>query len=257
MANLQEVMKEGAKEATTMTTALGVVAVLASGTIISSYMGLFKGKTVRTVALGALSASLFGYAAIGGVGLSENMRKGARAFSGTLGLMALVALVSDMMGGSDSMEGHVYPVGEGRIIGSLTSEDTYSPIGTVSNNAETFAAESEPVDESPSWNPIDMGQYNPMDGHHQDMGYAPPVWMGDAMPEVTEEVKTANANNVDVGGLVVGGSADVIKSYLVPSNTVNSAGFSGNGVPVAFYADSGEVGNMMKGAQGQGRIMGQ
>jgi hypothetical protein len=28
-------------------------------------------------------------------------------------------------------------------------------------------------------------------------------------------------------------------------------------VPVAFYADSGEVGNMVKGAEGQGRIMGQ
>ena len=45
------------------------------------------------------------------------------------------------------------------------------------------------------WKPIvesiDMSQYNPLDGQHQDMGYALPVWMGDAVPEVQEEVKTA------------------------------------------------------------------
>jgi hypothetical protein len=173
--------------------------------------------------------------------------------------MSLVALVQDLMGGNNSMESHVYPVGEGRILGSLTSEDTYSPIGTVSNNAEEFAAESfsAPQEESPSWNPIDMGQYNPLDGHHQDIGYAPPVWMGSELPEISESVRTAHAGNVNVGGTVIGGSEDVIKSYLVPSNTINSAGFTGYGVPVAFYADSGEVGNMVKGAEGVGRIMGQ
>ena len=257
MAEIKQVLETGAKEATSMTTVLGVVAVLASGTIISTYMGLFgRSRVVRTVALGALSASLFGYAAVGGSGMGDKMRTGAKAFSGTLGLMALVALVQDLMGKA-SMESHVYPVGEGRIIGSMTTQDTFSPIGTVSNNAETFAAEETPVDESPSWNPIDMGQYNPLDGHHQDMGYAPPGWMSDAVPEVSQELPTADAGNVNVGGSFVGNFADVINSYLVPSTTMNSAGFTGNGVPVAFYADSGEVGNMVKGAEGQGRIMGQ
>lgn len=258
MADVKTVLETGAKEATTTDAALGVVAVLASGTIISSYMGLFgRSRAVRSLALGALSASLFGYAAIGGSSLSGRMKTGAKAFSGTLGLMSLVALVQEVLGGRTSMESQVYPVGEGRVIGSMTSEDTFSPLGTVSNNAETFAAEEAPVEESPSWNPIDMGQYNPLDGQHQDMGYAPPIWMGDAVPEVQEEAKTAHAGNVDVGGTVIGGSMDVIKSYLTPSNTMNSAGFTGNGVPVAFYADSGEVGNMLKGAEGQGRIMGQ
>ena len=174
MADVKKVLETGAKEAvTTESCALGVVAVLASGTIISSYMGLFgRSRAVRTLALGALSASLFGYAAVGGASLSGRMKTGAKAFSGTLGLMTLVALVQEVMGGKTSMESQVYPVGEGRVIGSMTSEDTFSPIGTVSNNAETFAAEEAPVAESPSWNPIDMSQYNPLDGQHQDMGYA-------------------------------------------------------------------------------------
>lgn len=259
MVQIKETLEKGAKEAVSTDTLLGVVAVLASGTVISSYMGLFGGsRTVRMVALGALTAGLFGYATVGGEGMGTESRKGLRAFTGTLGLMSLVALVREvLMGGSSEMESQVYPVGEGRIIGSMTSEDTFSPIGTVSNNAESFAAEGVPQDESPSWNPIDMGQYNPMDAHTQDMGYAPPVWMGDEVPEVSEQPKTAHAGNVNVGGTVVGSATDAIKSYLVPSNTVNSAGFTGNGVPEAFYADSGEIGNMMKGAEGFGRITGQ
>jgi len=258
MAKLTETLEQGAKEAVSTDTLLGVVAVLASGTVITSYMGLWGGsRTVRLVALGALTAGLFGYATVGGAGMGESKRKGLKAFTGTLGLMSLVQLVREVLGGSSSMESQAFPVGEGRIIGSMTSEDTYSPIGTVSNNAESFAAESFAYEESPSWNPIDMGQYNPLDGHTQDLGYAPPVWMGDAVPEIAEQPRTAHAGNVNVGGTVIGGADDIIKSYLVPSNTVNSAGFTGNGVPVAFYADSGEVGNMVKGSEGFGRIMGQ
>ena len=259
MAKAKDVIEKGAKEATTLPMALGVVAVLSSGTVISTYMGLFGGsKIVRTGALALLTASLLGWAAVGGSKMSAQMKGGARAFSGTLGLMSLVALVQEVTGmNGQTMESQVFPNGDGRIFGDITEDATYSPIGTVSNDAETFAAEQYHVDESPSWNPLDLGQYNPMDSHHQDIGYAPPVWVSDSVPEVEQKQMVATANNVDVGGTVIGGSADVIKSYLQPTTTYNSAGFTGHGVSTAFSAESAQIGNHVQGSRGQGNIIGQ
>ena len=251
--------EKGAKEAATLPIALGVVAVLSSGTVISTYMGLFGGsKVVRTGALAVLTASLLGWAAVGGSRMGAQMKGGARAFSGTLGLMSLVALVQEVTGmNGQTMESQVYANGDGRIFGDITSEDTYSPIGTVSNGAESFAAEEYHQDESPSWNPLDLGQYNPLDSHHQDIGYAPPVWVSDSVPNVSQQPMVATANNVDIGGTVVGGNADVIKSYIRPSTTYNSAGFTGHGVSTAFSAEKAQIGNHVNGSMGQGSIIGQ
>tara|TARA_R110000751_G_scaffold195736_1_gene301115 strand:- start:222 stop:1001 length:780 start_codon:yes stop_codon:yes gene_type:complete len=259
MAKAKDVIEKGAKEAATLPMALGVVAVLSSGTVISTYMGLFGGsKVVRTGALAVLTASLLGWAAVGGSRMGAQMKGGARAFSGTLGLMSLVALVQEVTGmNGQTMESQVYANGDGRIFGDITSEDTYSPIGTVSNGAESFAAEEYHQDESPSWNPLDLGQYNPLDSHHQDIGYAPPVWVSDSVPNVSQQPMVATANNVDVGGTVVGGNADVIKSYIRPSTTYNSAGFTGHGVSTAFSAEKAQIGNHVNGSMGQGSIIGQ
>ena len=259
MAKATDVIEKGAKQATTLPMALGVVAVLSSGTVISTYMGLFGGsKIVRTGALAVLTASLLGWAAVGGSRMSAQMRGGARAFSGTLGLMSLVALVQEVTGlNGQHLASDVFPNGDGRIFGDITEDATYSPIGTVSNDAESFAAEQYHVDETPSWNPLDLGQYNPMDSHHQDIGYAPPVWVSDSVPNVEQQQMVATANNVDVGGTVVGGSADVINSYLQPTTTYNSAGFTGHGVSMAFQAESAQIGNHVQGARGQGSIIGQ
>ena len=61
MAKAKDVIEKGAKEVATLPMALGVVAVLSSGTVISTYMGLFGGsKVVRTGALALLTASLLG-----------------------------------------------------------------------------------------------------------------------------------------------------------------------------------------------------
>ena len=259
MAKAKDVIEKGAKEAATLPMALGVVAVLSSGTVISTYMGLFGGsKVVRTGALAVLTASLLGWAAVGGSRMGAQMKGGARAFSGTLGLMSLVALVQEVTGmNGQTMESQVYANGDGRIFGDITSEDTYSPIGTVSNGAESFAAEEYHQDESPSWNPLDLGQYNPLDSHHQDIGYAPPVWVSDSVPNVSQQPMVATANNVDIGGTVVGGNADVIKSYIRPSTTYNSAGFTGHGVSTAFSAEKAQIGNHVNGSMGQGSIIGQ
>ena len=93
-----DTVEEGARELASVPMLLGVAAVLSSGAVISSYMGLFgsRSQLVRNVGLGVFASALVGYAARGDALFEGEMSRGVQAFSGTLGLLAFAQLIRNI-----------------------------------------------------------------------------------------------------------------------------------------------------------------
>ena len=252
-------VETGARELATVPTLLGVAAVLSSGAIISSYMGLFGSRTrlVRLTALGVFASSLVGYAATGAAGFSGGAKSGAQAFTATLGLMAFAQLVNDLIKGGvpklelASEEIVNEPSGDGRIIGQQTATESFTPLAedpTVNDlnmDRTTYRHEYDRVDYR------DLGQFAPLDSHRSDIGHAPPVWMAETVPSVSQKAMVADATTITSTG-VADRAFDV---YVLPSLMQGSASPSGHGVIQNFGADT--MGNNVHAADGFGSVIGQ
>ena len=102
-----DTVEEGARELASVPMLLGVAAVLSSGAVISSYMGLFgsRSQLVRNVGLGVFASALVGYAARGDALFEGEMSRGVQAFSGTLGLLAFAQLIRNIRSDGFMAEG--------------------------------------------------------------------------------------------------------------------------------------------------------
>ena len=125
-----DTVEEGARELASVPMLLGVAAVLSSGAVISSYMGLFgsRSQLVRNVGLGVFASALVGYAARGDGMFEGEMSRGVQAFSGTLGLLAFAQLIRNIRSDGFMAEGDpsdlVFPTGDGSVIGQTTMTTT-------------------------------------------------------------------------------------------------------------------------------------
>ena len=250
VSTVKETVGLGARELTTMPMLLGVAGVLSSGAVISSYMGLFgeRSRLVRLAALGVFSAAMVGYAGLGAAGFSGRMREGVQAFTGTLGLLAFADLVRDLLsGGMPALEvsAENYPEGEGRVLGQQTADAAFTPMDNGAQSEDTLSMMGVDV--------RDLGQYSPLDSHHQDIGHAPPVWMAESVPTVAQKTMVADAQSITPTGK----SDDPFAMWVMPSIMNNSAGFSGHGVIQNFGSEYGRKGNMVQGSEGYGSIIGQ
>jgi len=258
VSDVTSTVETGARDLATVPTLLGVAAVLSSGAIITSYMGLFGKRTrlVRLTALGVFASSLVGYAATGAAGFSGGARSGAQAFTATLGLMAFSQLVSDLLkGGLPKLEFGAEianePSGDGRIVGQQTATESFTPLAedpTVNDlnmDRTTYRHEYDRVDYR------DLGQFAPLDSHRSDIGHAPPVWMAETVPTVSQTPMVANASTITSTGV----SDPAFNTWVLPSLMQSSASPSGHGVIQNFGADT--MGNNMHSADGYGSVVGQ
>jgi hypothetical protein len=257
-----DTVEDGARELASVPMLLGVAAVLSSGAIISSYMGLFGSRSnlVRNVGLGVFASALVGYAARGDTLFEGEMSRGVQAFSGTLGLLAFAQLLRNIRSHGFLAEGDisdiVYPSGDGSVIGQTTSTTTTDPLGQQAGASTPNDLFQEQIDYRHEYEVVDyrdLGQYNPLDSHRADIGHAPPVWMAETVPTIHQ-----NPMIVDAAALEpTGKSADPFASYILPSIMMNSAGYSGHGVIENFGAEYGRMGNHVNGSIGNGSVMGQ
>ena len=260
VSDVGSTVETGARDLVSIPSLLGVAAVLSSGAVISSYMGLFGKRTrlVRMTALGVLASSLVGYAATGARGFTGDMRTGAQAFTATLGLMAFAQLVRDLMQGGlpkieFGSEGEILnePSGDGRIIGQQTATESFTPIAEdpVPNDILLEQKEYRHKYDTVEWR--DLGQYQPLDSHRSDIGHAPPVWMAEKVPSVSQQPLQANASTISPTGV----SQTVYNEWIRPSVTMGSAAPSGHGVIEYWGAE--RMGNNMHSADGFGSVIGQ
>lgn len=252
-------VETGARELATVPTLLGVAAVLSSGAIISSYMGLFGSRTrlVRLTALGVFASSLVGYSATGATGFSGGMKSGVQAFTATLGLMAFAQLVNDLLkGGMPKLELGAEeivnePSGDGSVIGQQTATQSFTPlaedpvVNDLNMDRTTYRHEYDRVDYR------DLGQFAPLDSHRSDIGHAPPVWMAETVPSVSQQPMVANASTITSTGV----SDPAFNTWVLPSLMQSSASPSGHGVIQNFGADT--MGNNVHAADGFGSVIGQ
>jgi len=252
-------VETGARELATVPTLLGVAAVLSSGAIITSYMGLFGGRTrlVRLTALGVFASSLVGYAATGASGFSGSMKSGVQAFTATLGLMAFAQMINDLLkGGMPKLELGAEeivnePSGDGSVIGQQTATQSFTPLAedpTVNDlnmDRTTYRHEYDRVDYR------DLGQFAPLDSHRSDIGHAPPVWMAETVPSVAQQPMVANASTITSTGV----SDPAFNNWVLPSLMQGSASPSGHGVIQNWGADT--MGNNLHAADGFGSVIGQ
>ena len=257
-----DTVEEGARELASVPMLLGVAAVLSSGAVISSYMGLFgsRSQLVRNVGLGVFASALVGYAARGDTLFEGEMSRGVQAFSGTLGLLAFTQLIRSIHSEGFMAEGDpsdiVYPDGDGSVIGQTTTTTTTDPLGQQAGASTPNNLLQDQLDYRHEYEVVDyrdLGQYNPLDSHRADIGHAPPVWMAETVPTIRQDPMVVDASNLDVTGK----SADVFNSWILPTVMRNSAGNSGHGVIQNFGAEYGRKGNHVQGAVGYGSIMGQ
>ena len=259
VSDVGSTVETGARDLMSVPSLLGVAAVLSSGAVISSYMGLFGKRTrlVRMTALGVLASSLVGYAATGASGFTGGMQRGAQAFTATLGLMAFAQLVRDVMqGGLPKMEFGAQeilnePSGDGRIIGQQTSTESFTPIAEdpVPNDILLEQTDYRHKYDTVEW--LDLGQYQPLDSHRSDIGHAPPVWMAESVPSVSQQPMQANASTISPTGV----SQSVYNEWIRPSITMGSASPSGHGVIEWWGAE--RMGNNVHAADGHGSVIGQ
>ncbi len=254
-----DTIEQGAREMATVPMILGVAAVLSSGAVISSYMGLFgdRSRAVRQVGLAVFSAALIGYAGAGASLFEGEMRRGVQAFSGTLGLLAFAQLIRDIRSeGFLSEADIVYPTGDGSVIGQTTATTTTDPLGQQPGASTPNDLFQEQIDYRHEYEIVDyrdLGQYSPLDSHRADIGHAPPVWMAETVPTVRQNPMVVDAAAMEPTGK----SADVFSSWILPSVMTNSAGYSGHGVIENFGAEVGRMGNHVQGAIGYGSVLGQ
>jgi len=255
-----ETVEDGARELATVPMLLGVSAVLSSGVIISSYMGLFgaRSQMIKNVGLAVFASALVGYAGVGDSIFEGEMRRGVQAFSGTLGLLAFAQLIRNVRSDGFMAENFdvVYPTGDGSVIGQTTATTTTDPLGQQPGITTPNDLLQEQLDYRHEYEVVDyrdLGQYSPLDSHRADIGHAPPVWMAESVPTVSQNPMVVDASNLDVTGK----SADVFNSWILPSVMRNSAGNSGHGVIQNFGAEHGRKGNHVQGSMGYGSIIGQ
>lgn len=257
-----DTVEEGARELASVPMLLGVAAVLSSGAVISSYMGLFgsRSQLVRNIGLGVFASALVGYAARGDGMFEGEMSRGVQAFSGTLGLLSFAQLIRNIRSDGFMAEGDpsdlVFPTGDGSVIGQTTMTTTTDPLGQQAGASTPNNLLQDQLDYRREYEVVDyrdLGQYNPLDSHRADIGHAPPVWMAETVPTITQNPMVVDASNLDVTGK----SADVFNTWILPSVMRNSAGNSGRGIIQNFGAEHGRKGNHVQGAVGYGSIMGQ
>ncbi len=257
-----DTVEEGARELASVPMLLGVAAVLSSGAVISSYMGLFgsRSQLVRNVGLGVFASALVGYAARGDALFEGEMSRGVQAFSGTLGLLAFAQLIRNVRSDGFMAEGDpsdiVFPDGDGSVIGQTTATTTTDPLGQQAGASTPNNLLQDQLDYRREYEVVDyrdLGQYNPLDSHRADIGHAPPVWMAESVPTITQNPMIVEAASLDKTGK----SADPFNAYIMPSIMMNSAGMSGHGVIENFGAEHGRMGNHLNGSMGNGSVMGQ
>ena len=175
-----DTVEEGARELASVPMLLGVAAVLSSGAVISSYMGLFgsRSQLVRNVGLGVFASALVGYAARGDALFEGEMSRGVQAFSGTLGLLAFAQLIRNIRSDGFMAEGDptdiVFPDGDGSVIGQTTATTTTDPLGQQAGASTPNNLLQDQIDYRREYEVVDyrdLGQYNPLDSHRACLLY--------------------------------------------------------------------------------------